>query len=193
MQQDDSTSAIDAAFSLAQYYEHLVLLYGRPLTIFATRLTGQAEDAEDIVQEALIRAYYALERYPAERIQTLHVRPWLYKIAWNTYCTYTGRAKALALVSLDGLDGAPLEPEEREAEQPEQILEARERRQEVEALVASLPPRYRELITLYYLEELSQQEVAEILSQPVGTVRVALHRGIRLLRKTLGLPLKGGN
>jgi RNA polymerase sigma-70 factor (ECF subfamily) len=193
MQQDNSTSAGDAAFRLAPYYEHLVMLYGRPLTAFATRLTGRVEDAEDIVQEALIRAYYALERYPAERIQTLHVRPWLYKITWNTYCTYTGRAKTFALVSLEALDDAPLEPEEREAEQPEQIVEALERRQEVEALVASLPPRYRELITLYYLEELGQQEVAEILNQPVGTIRVALHRGIRLLRKRMGLPLKGGN
>jgi RNA polymerase sigma-70 factor (ECF subfamily) len=193
MQQGNPMSGAYQAFSLAHYYEQIVLLYSRPLTAFATRLTGHVEDAEDIVQDALIRAYYALERYPAERIQTLKVRPWLYKITWNTYCNYTGRSKSPAMLSLDASDDlAPPEPEEREEEQPEQLFESRERRQEIEALVATLPQRYREIITLHYLEELSQQEIAEMLNQPVGTVRVALHRGIKLLRKTLGIHLKGG-
>lgn len=193
MQQGNQTRAVQPAFNRAQYYEHLVLLYARPLTAFATRLAGRVEDAEDIVQEAFIRAYYALERYPPERIQTLHVRPWLYKITWNTYCNHTGRSKAPALVSLDASDDeAPREPEEREEEQPDKMFEALERHQEVEALVATLPQRYREIITLHYFEELSQQEIAELLNQPVGTVRVALHRALRLLRTTLGLHLKGG-
>jgi RNA polymerase sigma-70 factor (ECF subfamily) len=193
MQQGHPTSGAYQALSLAHYYEQLVLLYSRPLVAFATRLTGHVEDAEDIVQDALIRAYYALERYPAERILALKVRPWLYKITWNTYCNHVGRARTPAMLSLDAPeDDAPPEPEEREEEQPDRIFEERERRQEVEALVATLPQRYREIITLYYLEELSQQEIAEMLNQPVGTVRVALHRGIRLLRKTLGIPQKGG-
>ncbi len=193
MQQGSQNSGAYQVFSLAHYYEQLVLLYSRPLMAFATRLTGHVEDAEDIVQDALIRAWYALERYPAERIQALKVRPWLYKITWNTYCNHIGRAKAPAMLSLDASDdNAPPEPEEREEEQPDKLFETRERRQEVEALVATLPQRYREIITLHYLEELSQQEIAEMLNQPVGTVRVTLHRGIRLLRKTLGIELKGG-
>jgi len=58
--------------------------------------------------------------------------------------------------------------------------------------VGALPPRYREVVSLYYFEDLSHQEIAEMLHQPVGTIKVAVHRGIRLLRKRLGLETKGG-
>jgi RNA polymerase sigma-70 factor, ECF subfamily len=181
------------ASSVDRYYEELVLLYSQPLRAFALRLLGHAQDAEDVVQEAFIRAYYALERYPVERVRTLKARPWLYKITWNCYCTYASRAKPPPSISLDFADDdAWLEPEDAAQEQPELALESSERRRELEALVGALPPRYREVVSLYYFEDLSHQEIAEMLHQPVGTIKVAVHRGIRLLRKRLGLETKGG-
>lgn len=192
---DDSEEARLAllAGGVDRYYEHLVRQYSQPLKAFALRLMGHPQDAEDVVQEAFIRAYYALERYPIERVRTLKARPWLYKITWNCYCNSSCRAKAPLSISIDFTDDdAWLEPEDAAQEQPEMAFESVERRRELEALVDALPPRYREVVSLYYFEDLSHQEIAEMLNQPVGTIKVAVHRGIRLLRKRLGLETKGG-
>ncbi len=191
---DDSDEARLAllAANVDRYYEQLVLLYSQPLRAFVLRQTGHPQDAEDIVQEAFIRAYYALARYPAERLRTLKARPWLYKITWNCYCNYTSRAKLPPSVSLDTDDDAWPEPEDAVQEQPELAFESFERRRELEALVASLPPRYREVVSLYYFDDLSHQEIANMLNQPIGTVKAHVHRGIRMLRQGLGLETKGG-
>jgi RNA polymerase sigma-70 factor (ECF subfamily) len=69
--------------------------------------------------------------------------------------------------------------------QPEAVFEQAEQRRELEALIDKLSPHYRDLVSLYYFEELSQKEIAEILSLPLGTVKVYIHRGIRQLRKLL--------
>ena len=63
------------------------------------------------------------------------------------------------------------------------LLEDAERRQELAGLVATLPDRYREAVSLYYFEEFSYQEIADLLDQPIGTIKSSVHRGIRLLRK----------
>lgn len=171
-----------------QYYEQLVSLYWHQLRAFIARHVGNPQDAEDIVQEALLRAYVALERYSEQRRQTLKARAWLYKIAWNVYCNYTGRSKQPPSIPLDLTDESPLlEREDDRFEQPEMAFEHAEDRKELEVLVAMLPPHYRDVVSLYYFEDLNYQEIADILNQPVGTVKVYVHRGIRLLRKALAV------
>ena len=81
--------------------------------------------------------------------------------------------------------GIIVEQEEDQREQPEVSFERAERREELETLVAALPDRYREAVSLYYFEELSYQQIANLLDQPLGTVKSSVHRGIRLLRKQL--------
>lgn len=186
MDQGDSDILILLAADLRHSYEQLVLAYWYRLNIFVLRLVGIRQDAEDIVQETFIRAYYALERYPAERILALKVRPWLYKIAWSVYCNYAERSKLPQSVPLDmSADSALLELEDDECEQPEEAFENEERKRELLLLVDTLPQRYREVVRLHYFEDLSYQEIADIFHQPAGTVRVSAHRGIGLLRKIL--------
>jgi RNA polymerase sigma-70 factor (ECF subfamily) len=181
----ESNVALPAA-DVDIYYEQLVSLYWYQLRSFIIRRVGNPQDAEDIVQEALLRAYVALERYSAQRRQTLKMRAWLYKIAWNVYCNYTGRSKQPPSIPLDLSDESPLlEREDDRFIQPEAAFEHLEDREELERLVATLPQHYRDVVSLYYFEELNYQEVADILNQPVGTVKVYVHRGIRLLRKAL--------
>lgn len=185
MNPDNNDILASLATDLEAYYEQLVPMYWQQLKAFVLRRTGSPQDAEDIVQEALIRAYLALERYPLEQIRTLKVRQWLYKITWNVYCNYTGRSKAPPSVSLDALEeDFLLECEDDKNAQPELAFENVEQRQELEALIATLPAHYRDLVSLYYFEELSHAEIAEILNQPLGTVKVYVRRGIRLLQKT---------
>jgi RNA polymerase sigma-70 factor (ECF subfamily) len=176
------------AITVETYYEQLVSLYWYQLRAFIARRVGNPQDAEDIVQEALLRAYVALERYPVQRRQTLKARPWLYKIAWNVYCNYTGRSKQPPSIPLDLSDESPvLEREDDRFVQPEVAFEHVEDRQELEILVATLPQHYRDVVSLYYFEDLNYQEIADILNQPVGTVKVYVHRGVRLLRKALSI------
>jgi RNA polymerase sigma-70 factor, ECF subfamily len=174
------------AADLDRHYDELVSLFWQQLSVFVLRRTRHFQDTEDIIQETFMRAYLALERYPGERIETLKVRPWLYKIAWSVYCNHTGRGKLPLMVPLEAPDDGPyLEPEEDARMQPEAVFEQAEQRRELEALIEKLSPHYRDLVSLYYFEELSQKEIAEVLNLPLGTVKVYIHRGIRQLRKLL--------
>jgi len=186
MDSANETLAALLAVNLDRHYEELVSLYWQQLSVFVLRRTRHFQDTEDIIQETFMRAYLALERYPGERIETLKIRPWLYKIAWSVYCNHIGRGKLPLIVPLEMPDDTPyLEPEENARMQPEELYEQAEQRQELEALVEKLPAHYRDMVSLYYFEELSQKEIAEVLNLPLGTVKVYIHRGIRLLRKLL--------
>lgn len=168
------------------YYEQLVAKYWHQLCSFILRRTGNQQDAEDIVQEALMHAYYALERYPLQQIHTLQARPWLYKITWNVYRNYMSRTKPPFELSLDTPEGdLLLELDDECEERPDAVFERGERRRELEMLVNELPEQYREVINLYYFDELSQQEIADLLNWPVGTIKTHVYRSIRMLRKSL--------
>jgi len=168
------------------YYEQLVAKYWHQLNSFIQRRTSNQQDAEDIVQEAFVHAYYALERYPLQQIRTLQARPWLYKITWNVYRNYMSRTKPPLALSLDDqADDLLLELDDEYEERPDAIFERGERRRELELLVNELPEQYREVINLYYFDELSQQEISDLLNRPVGTIKTHVYRGLRMLRKTL--------
>ena len=174
------------AENLDRHFGRLMTTYWHQLHTFILRKAGNAQDADDIVQEAFIRAYYALKRYAPQHIRELKIRPWLYKIAWNLYCNFVGRTRQPPSVPLDlSEDGPFIEPEDDWHDQPEFMLEAAERRQELEVLLGTLPAQYRDIISMCYLEELSYQETADILNIPVGTVRGDVHRSVRLRRKSL--------
>ena len=117
------------AEDLDRHYEELVSLFWQQLSVFVLRRTRHFQDTEDIIQETFMRAYLALERYPYERIETLKVRPWLYKIAWSVYCNHTGRGKLPLMIPLEAPDDGPyLEPEEDARMQPEAVFEQAEQR-----------------------------------------------------------------
>jgi RNA polymerase sigma-70 factor, ECF subfamily len=186
MDAGDSQIVALLATDLKHSYEQLVSTYWHRLKAFILRHVGSPQDAEDIVQEAFVRAYYALEAYPEQRILALKVRPWLYKITWSVYCNHIEHSKLQDSVPLDASeDSVFLELQDDGHEQPEEAFETGERRRELIALVDALPQRYREVVSLHYFEDLSYHEIADIFNQPAGTVRVSVHRGIRLLRKAL--------
>jgi RNA polymerase sigma-70 factor, ECF subfamily len=131
----------------------------------------------------LIRAYYALGDYPVERVRTLKLQPWLYKIVLHVYYNRVRQLK-LQVVPLDTAESL-LDIEDDWHGQPDAAFEDAERVRELESLVATLPDSYRTAVSLYYFEELSYREIADLLNQPMGTVKSNLHRGIRLLRDAL--------
>jgi RNA polymerase sigma-70 factor (ECF subfamily) len=182
---DDLTLLTTLARDLDSGFEGLALAYQRRLYGLALRLTTSPPDAEEIAQDTLVRAYRALATYPAERIEALSLRPWLYQIAVNVWRNRVRRAR-LREVSLEGDAGATAFELPASADaQPERQAEANERRREMAALVAGLAPRYRVAVTLRHVYELTYPEIAATLEQPVGTVKANVHRGVRILREAL--------
>jgi RNA polymerase sigma-70 factor (ECF subfamily) len=186
MDQDRKERSCLTAEQVDAYYEQMVAKYWQQLSSFIQRRTSNLQDTEDILQEAFVNAYYALERYPLQQVRTLQVRPWLYKITWNVYRNYMSRTRPPLAVSLDAPENdLLLELDDEWEERPDVVFERGERRRELEVLVDSLPEQYREAINLYYFDELSQQEIADLLNRPLGTIKTHVYRGLRMLRKAM--------
>ena len=177
------------ATDLRGYFELLVLRYASQLYTFALRWISNPSDAEDIVQGAFERAFITMSNYPAPLIRTTNLRPWLYKVTLNVARNYVSRYK-LHAVSLELIEVEELlEREEDWQYQPELVVEGAERRRELEALVATLAPCYRDAISLCFFGDLSYQETANVLNKSIGTIKFYVHRGIELLRKQQGSQL----
>jgi RNA polymerase sigma factor (sigma-70 family) len=168
-------SDLDAAFEpLAR--AHLDRLYS-----IALRLTGDRRDAEEIAQDALVRAYRALEGYEPERIRVLALRPWLATIVVNAARNRRrGAADRRPPIALDEPVAGGLRAP-RQA-QPEAIAIRRDAATRLETLVRALPDRYRAPIVLRYVDDLPYSDIAQVLARPEGTLKAQVHRGLALLR-----------
>ncbi len=174
------------ATNLDRYFPQLVLSTQQRLYAFALRQAGSPQDAEDIVQEAFIRAYHALKTYPAARIRLMKLQPWLYKITLHIFYRHSSNDSRILYTPLDlSEESAHCEIEDNEDKQPEKVLEDSEDRRTLEIMISRLPEQYRVAVSCYYFAELSYREIAELLQQPVGTVKSNVYRGTQLLRKTV--------
>ena len=133
---------------------------------YARWLTRSEADAEDVVQEACVRAI----RFLAS-LRDGDARPWLLAIVRNTWYTQASRRRAATIV--------PLSVDDRhdEAPDPEQRLVGAEDAARVRAAVEDLPPEFREVILLREVEGLSYKEIAEVIRAPIGTVMSRIARG----------------
>lgn len=183
---DDLPAALAADLDGA--FERLVLTYQHRLYGFALRLAGSPRDAEEIAQDAFLRAYRALATYPAERIGALRPRAWLYQITLNVFRN-RARAATPREVSLEGDDGdSAFDIAAAYQERPEVAAETAERRRALAARLVALPRHFRVAVVLRHVEGLSYREIADVLDQPTGTVKAHVHRGTLLLREALREP-----
>jgi RNA polymerase sigma-70 factor (ECF subfamily) len=164
-------------------FQALVLPHLDDAVNFAWWLAGNRTDAEDIVQEAMLRAYKYFDRFTGER-----PRPWLLTIVRNTCATWMqkNRPRALVLVS-DSRDEADEVGERRDETMPspEVQSEHRELGRAIDRAVAALPTEFREVILLREVEELSYKEIAHAIDVPIGTVMSRLARARKLLQAQL--------
>ncbi len=169
-------------------FEDLVRAYQDRLFSFALRLTSRREDAEEVAQDAFVRAYRALGGWPAERIRAMALRAWLYQVTLNV-ARNRMRGRKLRVVSLDHpistRGETAWEAPDAEDARPDVAYERGRRRADMETLVGNLPERYRAPILLRYVEGLRLEEVARVLKQPLGTAKSNVHRGVNALREAL--------
>jgi RNA polymerase sigma-70 factor (ECF subfamily) len=168
-------------------FERVVDDYQRRLYGFALRMTGNREDAEEIVQDAFVRAFRALGKMSDEQRAELRLQPWLYTITLNVTRNRL-RSKRPTNVALDSLadPDALLNETQEGPEQPEEIVERGTDVELVEQALLQLPMHLRAAATLRFIEGRSHPEIAEILNQPIGTVKSHVHRAVRILRRILG-------
>ena len=168
-------------------FELIVDDYQRRLYGFALRMTGNREDAEEIVQDAFVRAFRALGKMTDEARRELRLQPWLYTITLNVTRNRL-RSKRPTNVALDALadPDALLNNTQEGPEQPEAVVERGTDLELVEQALLQLPMHLRAAATLRFIEGRSHPEIAEILDQPIGTVKSHVHRAVRILRRILG-------
>jgi len=153
----------------------------------AFRYTGNECDAEDLTQDAFVRAWGSYHRY--DRRRSFEV--WLLRILSNLAIDRWRRKSALRTYSLDQVltaNGGEVElaavvPDR--AAGPEQVCMSRATGDQIQEALDLLPASYRQAIILTDIEEWSYEEVAQKMNCPVGTVRSRLHRGRQLLRQYL--------
>jgi len=171
--------AVADQYSSAGSFEELAMPLFARLYNFAHWLTQDRAEAEDLVPETYMKA---LKGFASFR-QGTNFRAWMYKILRNTFLTSRTGLKAGLTVSLDGDEDKPAEPAS--AETPETVLLARLDQQAIEKAMEELPVKFREIILLCDVEEMSYQEIADTLAIPIGTVMSRLSRGRKAMRELL--------
>jgi RNA polymerase sigma-70 factor (ECF subfamily) len=157
--------------TLVAHYQDLV--YG-----IARRSTNDATEAEDLAQEAFLRAFRALGRYDAARIADLRLRGWLASITLNA-ARNRARDRDPDTATIEAIP----EPVDGGDARPDAIAERREEAWMWRRRLDALPRGYRQAVELRHVEGLSYPELAAALRKPIGTVKSDVHRGVALLRR----------
>ena len=168
-----------------QAFDELVERYHKQAYNIAYRMTGNHADAEDLTQEAFIRAFRFFGQYKRE----LPFDSWLYKIMSNAFVDTLRRRPKAQIRSLD----APVATEDGEAfldiadpsDGPEDLVLSREMDSRIQSALGSMPEDFRLAVIYADIEGLSYEEIADAMSCSIGTVRSRLHRGRKLLRDRL--------
>jgi RNA polymerase sigma-70 factor (ECF subfamily) len=176
---DDAALAAQLADALDEHFEALVLAHQDRLFTIALRTSGDRHDAEELVQDAFVRAYRALGIWPADRIRELRLRGWLTTILLNAG---RNRARVRRVPTTELVFEPGTEPATDAAHDP---LVKRESRETWARLLAGLSPAQRTAVVLRHVDGMSYAEIAEAVGRPEGTVKAHVHRGLAALRTAL--------
>lgn len=173
-------------------FEEIVTLFQHRLYHVCYRMLGSREEAEDIAQEAFVRAYINIQTYDQKR----KFSTWIFRIATNLCIDRLRKKKPDYYLdaTVRGTEGLTMYSQIRAPEDlPEEEVEKLETQERVQHEINKLSERYRTVIILRYLEELPLQEISDILGLPLGTVKTRVHRGRAALKKQMSSSQGGVN
>jgi RNA polymerase sigma factor (sigma-70 family) len=157
-------------------WEEVARDHGRFLYTVAYRLTGNDDDAQDLVQEVLLRVRKGLETYRPGSLEG-----WLSRITTNTFLDDVRRRRRRPTDPLPENPDWVLPP----AQAADEALAGGALPDDVQSALRGLPPDYRAAVVLCDVVGLPYQEIADALDVPVGTIRSRIHRGRAMLREVL--------
>ncbi len=167
-------------------FRELVVRFERPVYSLIVRMVQDSAMAEDLAQEAFVKAYRSLRSYDASR----KLSSWLFKIAHNTAIDHLRRSSP-DTVSLDaspdedGRGGLAAVLADGSVENPAAAAERRDMARALERAISRLRPEYRESVVLFYIEGASYQEICDVTKLPLGTVKTNLHRARKELAQEM--------
>ena len=185
---DDKTLAAQAATGRQRAFRELLHRYERPVFSLVYRMVRDRSLAEDLSQEAFIRAFNAIGSYnPGYKFSS-----WMFKIANNVTIDHL-RKKRIDTISLHGSPHALTEEAqartrpivESSDERPDAYVENMELGSQIEAAIGQLRPEYRAVTLLRHVEGYSYKEIARIMELPLGTVKTYIHRARLELKEAL--------
>ncbi len=148
------------------------------------RMTRNSEDASDLAQEVFIKVFNLLDRFDEDYAFS----SWLFRIATN-HCIDFLRRKRMQFQSIEGSTGADGEEYELQLPDggptPDVVLQRKEALQRLEEVISDLPPHYKAITLLRHDQQLSYEEIAEILQLPLGTVKARIHRARNMVQQML--------
>lgn len=154
-------------------FEEILSKYERHIFNYLKRLTMNADDAEDLTQETFLKLYDKR----ASLIPEKGAKSWLFAVATNAaYDLFRKRKRGNEVFLEDG------ELETKPADSPYQYIEASA---DIASALASLKPVYRSVLTLFYKDGFTYEEIAEFLGMPLNTVKTHIRRGKEALKKSL--------
>jgi RNA polymerase sigma-70 factor, ECF subfamily len=165
-------------------YAEIVEIYKDKVFQLCYRMLGNRHEAEDMAQEAFIRAYVNIASFNIN----LKFSTWLYRIATNLCIDRIRKKKPDYYLDAEvsGTDGLTMYSQvAADTALPEDEVESIELQESIQREISKLPEKYRSVIVLKYIEELSLNEISEILDMPLGTVKTRIHRGREALRHQL--------
>lgn len=159
-------------------FGELIDRYEAKLTRYVKRFTQQEEDVSDVMQIVFIKAYTNLQSFDTSR----SFNSWIYRIAHNESVTHLKKrgGEKVSFIDFDTFFPHPFAKEEADT-----LALSREDKDHLEKSLADISPKYREVLVLYYYDELSYQEIADVLRIPTATVGVRIKRGKDALHKVL--------
>lgn len=167
-------------------FEKEAMVHTDALYRSALRMTKNPSDAEDLVQETLLKAYRSFDRFETGT----NAKAWLFKIMTNTFINnYRSKQKEAASVSFDDVDDSVMHSQMSvqlaEGGDPERDFYNKIIDRDIVEAVEKLPEEFRLVVVLAFNEGFAYQEIADILGIQVGTVKSRLHRGRKMLQKLL--------
>ena len=182
MQLTDEELARQAALGDARAFEDLVERHQRYVFNLCLRIMGDYDLAAEMAQEAFLRAWRSIGSFRGDSRFTT----WLYTVAHNLCLNRLEGVQRDASHRVNTADAAEeLGRIHSKEEDPAVAYDRNEQKGSIHALIDKLPAKYRAVITLFYLQELSYQEIAEVTGLPIGTVKTHLFRAKEILRRAM--------